>query len=275
MKTGATEEKGYVKAAQENWAGHWDSLWQEREKNPGALQSNYRKPFLKRAGSFRMSQGTIENTLGDVQDRQVLEAGCGTGCIAVMLAEKGAKVYVLDSSESALRLAKQLAEVRGVEITALAGSVLALPFRDGVFDGVFNIGVIDHFEQERRILARDEMIRVTADGGKAAIAVNDARSIIHPLAMRHAIKSGKWPFGFKAAIRNWDDMFGDESRLQVREYSRGFISQFEFLRYFLPAKPGALRIFYGIFFLVTWPLAVLNKFAGYLRVFEIKKAGDE
>ncbi len=269
------EESKIIRDARDNWTNHWTSLLRQVDKSENGLMSNFRFPFIKRAGSFKMSYEFVESAVRPAGDKLILEAGCGTGNIAAKMTEGGAKIVVMDTSESALKITMEVARNRGVEVVPVQGSVLELPFKEGVFEMSFNIGVVDHFGIEHRRTARDEMLRVLTDSGKALIAVNDARSIVHPLAMKHAKKRGKWPFGYKAAIRTWEDMFGDNVKWRRKEYSRGFISQFEFMRYFLPDNPFTTKMFFRIFFVISWPLAFLNRFPGFLRIFEIVKKGEQ
>lgn len=54
--------------------------------------------------------------LGDVADRSVLDAGCGTGYLARQLAAKGARVVGIDLSEKMIEVARRLTSERELEI---------------------------------------------------------------------------------------------------------------------------------------------------------------
>jgi hypothetical protein len=88
--------------------------------------------------------------------------------------------------------------------------------------------------------------------------------------MRHAQKKGRWHFGFKAALSTLRDLPALRDR-PVREYSRGFISQFEFLRYCFDDQSFFQRLFYWIYYGVSWPFSVLNRLRGQFRVTIIDK----
>jgi SAM-dependent methyltransferase len=101
---------------------------------------------------------------GDLRGRRVLDVGCGTGRLAVALAERGAKVWGVDTSEEMLAQARLVA---GREVGLKRGSAEALPFKDGWFDRVV-LRLVVHLLDRRRALA--ELERVLAPGGRALFA---------------------------------------------------------------------------------------------------------
>ena len=109
---------------------------------------------------------------------------------------------------------------------------------------------------------------------KARIIVitNDARSLVHHRAMRHAKSKGIWTFGFKDAIYSLKESLQNLSTAEdVREYSRGFLSQFEFLHYFLPQNELCKRLFFRFFYLLTFPFKFINRLPGHYLVTVIYK----
>ena len=101
---------------------------------------------------------------GDLLGRRVLDVGCGTGRLAYALAERGAKVWGVDSSPEMLAEARAGAGRRaGFKL----GRAEALPFRDGWFDrAVLRLAV--HLVD--RAAAFPELARVLRPGGRAVIA---------------------------------------------------------------------------------------------------------
>lgn len=76
---------------------------------------------------------------------RVLDLGCGTGWLAVRLAERGWRVVGLDPSAAMLeRAAARLPVVRG--------DGLRLPFADGAFDAVCITAVLDFVEDPAALL---------------------------------------------------------------------------------------------------------------------------
>src|SRR5512146_1842880 len=54
--------------------------------------------------------------VGDLQDRELLDVGCGAGILAEALAELGARVTAIDLSEDVLELARRHASAQGLKI---------------------------------------------------------------------------------------------------------------------------------------------------------------
>jgi len=87
-------------------------------------------PFLKRfVGLF------------NAQPR-ILDAGCGTGCESMRLANLGAEVVGIDISEESIKIARTKNPNCRFELMNLKQSYDSI----GVFDGIVSLGVVLHFE---------------------------------------------------------------------------------------------------------------------------------
>jgi 2-polyprenyl-3-methyl-5-hydroxy-6-metoxy-1,4-benzoquinol methylase len=96
--------------------------------------------------------------LGDVKGKRTLDAGCGEGRFARMLAERGAMVTAIDLSRRMIDLAQaEEAEARlGVEYAVMSMTDLS-PFTNESFDAVvsyLSILDVDDFETAMREIAR-------------------------------------------------------------------------------------------------------------------------
>jgi hypothetical protein len=90
--------------------------------------------------------------------------------------------------------------------------------------------------------------------------------------MNHALARGRWPHGRKAALSSLHaEVKSADPKCSMREVSRGFISQFEFLRYYIPPQSLASRLFFWLFFVMSFPLGFLNYFPGQYLVTIIEK----
>lgn len=89
---------------------------------------------------------------------QILDAGCGTGGLALKLQERGT-VSGVDMHPEALKYSRQ----RG--INAIEGSVEDLPFEDGKFDLVTSVDVIYHRAVKDDVQALRQFARVLKSGG--------------------------------------------------------------------------------------------------------------
>ncbi len=90
----------------------------------------------------------------------VLDAGCGSGFYARLLAEAGAEVVALDLSAAMLQQAAAMGLRRLVR-----GDLLALPFADATFDGLFASASLVHLRKRAFIPALCELRRVLSHGG--------------------------------------------------------------------------------------------------------------
>ncbi len=140
----------------------WDEYWQDQKK-PGRILYDiiaafYRKVII-RPSLNRFIKQTFE------PGARVLHAGCGGGQVDVDIRDYVA-ITGLDISVNALNLYKR---AHGGRARVLHGSVFMIPSPDGSFDGIYNLGVMEHFElgDIERILA--EFHRVLRPGGRIVL----------------------------------------------------------------------------------------------------------
>jgi 2-polyprenyl-3-methyl-5-hydroxy-6-metoxy-1,4-benzoquinol methylase len=97
---------------------------------------------------------------------QTLDICCGAGTNTVYLAQNGFEVTGIDISPTAIAIAKQKAKTAGVIINFLVESFIELPFTDGEFDFVWDMGCFHHVTEEERATFIAGVHRVLkADGG--------------------------------------------------------------------------------------------------------------
>jgi ubiquinone/menaquinone biosynthesis C-methylase UbiE len=137
----------------------WDSYWQQ-QKSAGILVYDiiaafYRKvlikPILNRFTKRHFPAGS-----------RVLHAGCGGGQVDTDLAKR-VRISALDISTQALSMYKKCQP--NVE-RLIHGTVFGIDARDCSYDGIYNLGVMEHFTvpEINQILA--EFNRVLKSGGK-------------------------------------------------------------------------------------------------------------
>jgi len=162
----------------------------------------------------------IEEFLGDLRGRRVLEYGCGMGTISTLLARSGAQVSAFDISAGSIDVARRRAELHGVgdRIEFAVTAAEHLPYESGQFDAVVGRAVLHHLDVEQ---AGPELHRVLRDGGKGAFAEPIGTNPIIAFARDHVPYPGKNPRGADvplsyADIAAWERPFSSAHHREVQ-----------------------------------------------------------
>jgi len=108
------------------------------------------------------------HALADYGRLRFVDLGCGAGPTMAWLAEKGIRVSGIDIAPTALGLARETLERRGLagRLERLElGSVAELPFPDASFDCAVEACVFQHLDHDARGRAFAEVKRVLKPGG--------------------------------------------------------------------------------------------------------------
>jgi len=135
----------------------WDEYWAKAPKTHNRMYDRiavfYRKyiikPYLRRYFSRSMKEKSL-----------LLHAGCGSGQVEEGIIETRT-VIGLDISANALSIYRQTHPGSGL----VRGDIMATAFKEKSFDGIYNLGVMEHFSdgEIHRILC--EFHRVLKDDG--------------------------------------------------------------------------------------------------------------
>jgi SAM-dependent methyltransferase len=109
-----------------------------------------------------------------VAGKKVLDAACGEGYGAAVLAKAAAEVVGLDLDEQAVRHAQTRYATHPSAAGRLSfcqGSCAQLPFADNSFDAVVSFETLEHLEQQEQMLS--EFNRVLKDDGFLIISTPD------------------------------------------------------------------------------------------------------
>ncbi|WP_051272657.1 glycosyltransferase [Fundidesulfovibrio putealis] len=150
-------------------ATDWDAYWAKKQ-SAGALAYEviaalYRKLFIR---------PNLVKALGENfgKDARVLHAGCGSGQADRDLHEHF-RVTAVDISLEALALyGRNNPQVQA----ARQADIFRLPFESGTFDGVFNLGVMEHFDEVQIQALLVEFRRVLKPEGKIVLFWPHARA---------------------------------------------------------------------------------------------------
>ena len=107
------------------------------------------------------------NQMSLARGHRVLDIGCGTGTLAVLIKEHhpGVTVVGLDPDPRALARAERKAERAGVEVHLDRGFSDQLPYSDASFDRVCCTGVFSLIPREEKETTLREVYRVLRPGG--------------------------------------------------------------------------------------------------------------
>lgn len=114
------------------------------------------------AGTYTdaVQKAIVDQLLGNLQCRELLEIGAGTGRFATHLAEMGAKVTALDISLSMLKYANC---VLSTDCSLIQADAIYLPFEANSFDRCLSVNVFSHVANYK--VALQEIARVLRPGG--------------------------------------------------------------------------------------------------------------
>jgi SAM-dependent methyltransferase len=104
---------------------------------------------------------------GRIKPCRCIDLGCGAGNYSVYLASQGFEVTGVDFSPTAISLARENAENKGVTCTFLVADILGgLEEVQGTFDFAFDWGVMHHILPEKRMGYIANVHRILNPGGK-------------------------------------------------------------------------------------------------------------
>ena len=116
--------------------------------------------------SMPLSHRYFYSRLQKINDKTILDCGCGHGFTSVRCAKNGANVTGIDISPKMIELAYRNANFNNITSNATFKimSVQELDYADNTFDYAVGIGALHHLNLE---LAGKEIFRVLKPGGKA------------------------------------------------------------------------------------------------------------
>lgn len=108
---------------------------------------------------FRMA---LKALAADGPLRNVLEVGCGAGLLLTSLSRLAGRVEAVDVHHRIPQVEQMVRALALDNVKVRFGSIFALPYPDGAFDGVVCISVLEHFRDLDAAVS--ELARVTARG---------------------------------------------------------------------------------------------------------------
>lgn len=120
---------------------------------------------------------------GTLTGKWVLDAGCGAGRFAEIAASKGANVVALDYSSAVHAAARTLARFPNADV--VRGNLIEPPFKRGVFDFAYCIGVVQHTPDPPRVVGN--VVETVKPGGEFSFSIY-ARKLWSKLNSKYLIR---------------------------------------------------------------------------------------
>ena len=151
-----------------NWEGLDRQLESIEDFNHAEKVLFSNSPYLREQYKFSTFSG-----------KKVLDLGCGSGVLSVVLAKNGADVTAADLTENATKMTQRNAMLQNLNIKVVRTDAENLAFANKSFDYVLSWGVLHHTENTER--AFNEVSRTLKDNGTGLVMVYHKSSIFYYL----------------------------------------------------------------------------------------------
>lgn len=125
-------------------------------------------PLVRLLGRNEATRGALVRGASLVAGQDVLDLGCGTGELAVLVATRhpGVRLSAIDPDPRALARAADKVRRTGLEVSFARGFGDALPWSDASFDRVVSSLVLHHLTTAEKLATLAEVRRVLRPGGE-------------------------------------------------------------------------------------------------------------
>lgn len=171
---------------------NWDKWWSQKFEKFEFINKIWYS-ILWKAYSKLLTDLHIDS------DFQVLELGCGSGRISLMMAKKySCKVTLIDGCKSAIIQAKKSFKRQGIHADFIWGNIFNE--KVGEFDLVHSEGLIEHFKPQERKKIVFIHRNATKPGGHVII-FTPTNSFCYKLTRQIMVATKNWYFGHENPIQ--------------------------------------------------------------------------
>lgn len=139
----------------QNWDEYWSRASNKQTHAAYSIIASFYRKFIIRPSLTKFIKSNF------IEGAKVLHAGCGSGQVDESIASY-IDITPLDLSEGALALYKKY-NPEAKNLTH--ASIFEIPAKDNSFDGIYNLGVMEHFNEQDIQKILKEFGRVLKPGG--------------------------------------------------------------------------------------------------------------
>ncbi len=212
-KTESTEVASYF----ERIADDFDSYYEKPANWFQDLTNRFlRKPRIVKR--LKLSLAALDHE----EYKKILDIGCGSGVLAIPLAERGHSIIGLDFSAPMIEIAKRKAQAANVTIDFRVGDFMHQKFSD--LDACVALGVYEYFANPRGILYN--MLATVRSGGLVVFDIPALINIHTPLRLPYLLwrKTKAYfytPWGFKREVLA--PFSGSIASTTIQKYGAGYL----------------------------------------------------
>ena len=216
----------------------WDKSWKKALASPG--EDIFKLAKEENSIRWQRIEKIVLEEFGFFNNLKVIEIGSGVGTYAALMAKRGAKVTILDYSESALKRAREFFKRNKLfadkfikkDAFSLSPSLL------GKYDISMSFGLTEHFKGTKRIKINKTHFDVLRKGGITFIAVPNKYNPFYRMFKFVTERIGLWEAGEEYPYSR-KEFRSICKQIGITEYSlfgESFYSSFKFIDPFRTAR---------------------------------------
>lgn len=142
----------------ENTKNSWNSHW---NKLNGSNLMNKTFMFFRKKVIAKHISDSLEKHFP--KEGIFLDSGCGTSQTSLLIKKQKRKIIAMDICDIIFKEQPEMLDYK------INGDVLNLPFKESSLDGIWNVGLMEHFSEEEVCYILREFHRVLRKEGKAVL----------------------------------------------------------------------------------------------------------